>query len=335
MTIERKNWIDWAKCIAITMVVLGHIPQEKESFLPFYICIFHIPLFFFISGYLTKERTDTKEELKKCWHSLVIPYILYNIIFYPYWAIRLHIDHGVDFSFFEYITKPILGIILLQIDSPISSKVNGAMWFIVVLLIMRLTIHLCFRSKKPVLYIIIIALLFVGIYILTNGLNISLPLTIEGLIKCMPLYLLGYLTKHYRWIDNISRYKDILGATLFISISIGVSFIYKSPRCLVYQISSFYIILITATYGFLFLCKVFNSIKSHIIVNISIGTLMIMGVHWMYIGTTNFILEHLFSMNKGIAYSWPLAILFAICINAAIYPLIILAKRHMPVLLGK
>ena len=122
MANNRINWIDWAKCIAITMVVYGHIPQTEGSFLPFYICTFHIPLFFFISGYLTKTRHDTKEEIKKCMHSLFIPYILYNIIFYPYWAIRLYIDQGISFSVFDYVIKPLIGLPFLQINSSISSS---------------------------------------------------------------------------------------------------------------------------------------------------------------------------------------------------------------------
>jgi fucose 4-O-acetylase-like acetyltransferase len=335
MVNNRINWIDWAKCIAITMVVYGHIPQTEGSFLPFYICTFHIPLFYFISGYLTKTRLNTKEELSKCKHSLIIPYILYNIIFYPYWAIRLYIDQGIVFSLFDYIIKPIIGLFFLQINTSVSSSVNGAMWFIAVLLIMRLTIHICIHTSKPLLYIKIIASLFIGLFVITVYQKTPLPVTIEGLLKCMPLYLLGYLTKQYHWLEKISFQKDLTGTFILISISMGAALVYRDSDCFTYQIIAFYIVLITATYGTLLLCKVLNSITSSIIVNISIGTLMIMGLHWMFIGTTNYVLEHIFSMTTGITYSWTIAIIFAICIDAAIYPLILFAKKHLHVLLGK
>lgn len=335
MTTERINWIDWAKCIAITMVVFGHIPEPKGSFLPFYICTFHIPLFFFVSGYLTKTRTDTKKEFSKCFHSLIIPYILYNIIFYPYWAIRQYIDHNVTFSLFEYVIKPIMGLPFLQINSPISSSVNGAMWFIAVLLIMRLTVHLCIHISKPLLYIIIIAIVFGGIYVISIYQKISIPTTFEGLFKCMPLYLCGYITKQKHWLEKVSFQKDFIGAFILISISVGATFVYKDSNCFTYQMIAFYIVLLTATYGMLMFCKVLNSITHPVIVNISNGTLIIMGLHWMFIGTTNFILEHLMSMNNGIKYSWVMAIIFALCIDAAIYPLILIAKKRFPILLGK
>ena len=335
MANNRINWIDWAKCIAITMVVFGHIPQTEGSFLPFYICTFHIPLFFFISGYLTKTRPNTKEEFQKCKHSLIIPYILYNIIFYPYWAIRLYIDQGVGLSVLDYIIKPLIGIPFLQINSPISSSVNGAMWFIAVLLIMRLILHLCIHTSKPLLYIKIIALFFIGIYVVSMKHKYPLSMTIEGLFKCMPLYLLGYLTKQYHWLEKVSFQKDSIGAFILISISIGATFVYRDSDCFTYQMIAFYIVLITATYGTLLLCKALNSITSSVIVNVSIGTLMIMGLHWMFIGTTNYVIEHIFSMSSGMTYSWTVAIIFAICIDAAIYPLILLAKKHLPVMLGK
>lgn len=335
MTKDRINWIDWAKCIAITMVVYGHTPQLKDSFLPYYVCLFHIPFFYFISGYLTKARFDTKEEFNKCKKSLIIPYFLYNIIFYPYWAVRLYLDEGVNFSFSEYIIKPIIGLLFLQIDTPISYSVNGAMWFIVVLFVMRFTIHICIHTSKPLLYMKTIAIVLAGIYFLAIYKKIPFPLTIDGIFRCMPLYILGYLTRYYHWLDKVSLRRSLIMALILISISLWAAYITKNINSFTYERIAFCIVLISAPYGFLFLCKVLNNITSPIIVNISIGTLMIMGLHWMFIGTTNFVLEHILSMNTGITYSGIVAIIFAIGIDAAVYPLIIFAKKYMPILLGK
>jgi fucose 4-O-acetylase-like acetyltransferase len=61
---NRLNWIDWAKVIAISFVVFGHIPQVSGSFPQHYIVTFHMPLFFFISGYLTKKELLNANTLK-------------------------------------------------------------------------------------------------------------------------------------------------------------------------------------------------------------------------------------------------------------------------------
>ena len=77
----RINWIDWAKVIAIFFVVFGHTPQERGDFLITYICTFHMPFFFMLSGFLSKGSTDTESNLRKHWHTLIIPYFFYNLIF--------------------------------------------------------------------------------------------------------------------------------------------------------------------------------------------------------------------------------------------------------------
>ena len=90
---NRLNWIDWAKAIAISFVVFGHTPQTVGSPLVCFITQFHIPLFFFISGYLTKKEYMNKQTAKKYFHSLIIPYLCYNLIFYPYWVARYLIEN--------------------------------------------------------------------------------------------------------------------------------------------------------------------------------------------------------------------------------------------------
>ena len=145
---ERINWIDWAKVIAITMVVFGHIPENPNNFLMQYVCTFHMPLFFFISGYLSKHRTDIRANLLKYWKSLVIPYFLYNIIFYPYWLIRYQLENKGDFSIFEIMVKPVMGTLFGQIETPISYTVSGVTWFLVALFLMRVVVDLCNKYKK-------------------------------------------------------------------------------------------------------------------------------------------------------------------------------------------
>jgi len=329
----RINWIDWAKCIAITMVVFCHIPQD--SFLKFYIGIFHMPLFFFISGYLTKVRKDTKEELSKWKRSIIIPYFLYNLIFYPYWVIRLYVDNGGNIGLFDYLVKPFIGLLLLQIDTPISCSVNGVTWFLVALIIMRMTVHLCSKSRYSTLYMQLISLFFILFFTINSYYELFDSLLIVDLLKCMPLYVLGFLTRKFSFLNNTPKKNNFIWTILLIFISVVCGKIYHDTNSFVIEMISFYVVLVTATYGFMFLCKLLDSQKSSIMVNLSLGTLMIMGLHWMYIGTTNFVLEHILHLQTGIEYPWYISIIFALAIDMAIYPLIIYAKKKMPILLGK
>lgn len=85
MTQQRYNWVDWAKAIAIYAVVLGHITNSTNPYWVQYIsrigCIFHLPVFFFISGYLFIIKEDSFWEFtKKSAQMLLIPYIFFNIV---------------------------------------------------------------------------------------------------------------------------------------------------------------------------------------------------------------------------------------------------------------
>ncbi|WP_414621273.1 acyltransferase family protein [Calothrix sp. CCY 0018] len=76
---QRINWIDCWKGIAIVTVVAGHVFSELK--IAKYIFWFHMPLFFFISGYLYKEKYDYLAFFKKKFFHLIVPYISFLILF--------------------------------------------------------------------------------------------------------------------------------------------------------------------------------------------------------------------------------------------------------------
>lgn len=72
---ERIAWVDWAKVIGISLVVYAHIPNAPLSSIVF---LFHMPFFFMISGWLYKPR-PLKQEWKRTWRCLIVPYLIYNV----------------------------------------------------------------------------------------------------------------------------------------------------------------------------------------------------------------------------------------------------------------
>ena len=77
---ERVKWIDSLRGFAIVLVILGHagIPQTMRI----WIYSFHIPLFFFISGYVfsLKKVNNFKEFLIKKIKGIVIPLICFSFV---------------------------------------------------------------------------------------------------------------------------------------------------------------------------------------------------------------------------------------------------------------
>jgi len=92
---QRVLWLDVAKGLGIILVVIGHalgglidspagrgFPQGREIFLAIY--VFHMPLFFFLSGLLVRPRIDSGRTafFLNLLATVVYPYFLWSIIQY-------------------------------------------------------------------------------------------------------------------------------------------------------------------------------------------------------------------------------------------------------------
>lgn len=78
MKSERVLWIDALKGFAMICVILGHmqIPKVISQF-----CFaFHMPLFFFVSGYLYGSRHPSAAWILRKMDGLLVPYVIYSSI---------------------------------------------------------------------------------------------------------------------------------------------------------------------------------------------------------------------------------------------------------------
>lgn len=73
---NRIHWIDTFKGIGILLVVIGHIWEPSRT----YIYAFHMPLFFFISGYLYKPVPNIKSYFFKKSLQLLVPYLSFLLV---------------------------------------------------------------------------------------------------------------------------------------------------------------------------------------------------------------------------------------------------------------
>lgn len=83
---QREYLFDNYKVLLILLVVIGHFIEPSNDQNPFLyelkwgIVAFHMPAFIFISGYFSKRIPS----LKKMLCGLVIPYFVYEILYYFY-----------------------------------------------------------------------------------------------------------------------------------------------------------------------------------------------------------------------------------------------------------
>jgi len=92
---ERKAWIDTAKAFAIFLVVMGHylgdVPPARA-----YIYTFHMPLFFFISGFLFRKKGSWLGFVGKRARSLLLPYLIFSLLKYIYSILKSNYGRSVS-----------------------------------------------------------------------------------------------------------------------------------------------------------------------------------------------------------------------------------------------
>ena len=347
---ERIYWIDWAKALAVMTVVFCHLPQSQEWYYYRFLQACIITIFFFLSGYLKKDRGSDKENWKKYWQGLILPYLIYNAIVYPYWLLKYFLQHGVIPDLFEAM-RPIFGALLFQHENAFCEPLNGPLWYLPAILLMHIILDLSKKTKHLHWMMSILCIVSVFLYGLNNKYLFMPNLTPIGFLRGLPFYYLGYQmnrAKESSTIGNVpsvssaANYKGavpiVLGCVSMLTLSIlffhwHMQTFYSGDHML--HIALFYPVNLCFLFGVLYGCKLLNGIKSGIIANLSIGTLVIIGLHAPVVSLINFVLEHILHIQGTICYHWYEALPVSLLITTILYPVILFGKRHIPLLLGR
>lgn len=77
---KRITYVDIAKGFGMLLVVIGH--SNPPEIMYRYIALFHMPFFFFISGFLYSEKATVKDFVKRKFLHLYIPLVFWNLLFF-------------------------------------------------------------------------------------------------------------------------------------------------------------------------------------------------------------------------------------------------------------
>lgn len=81
MKSQRNAVFDIAKCLAMYLVVLGHLVADRIGDPAYFINLLHLPVLFFISGFFSVssvEKRTAGELLKRKTVTLLVPYLLWS-----------------------------------------------------------------------------------------------------------------------------------------------------------------------------------------------------------------------------------------------------------------
>ena len=328
---ERINWIDWAKAFCMTVVVFCHLPQQEDTFHLQFLASVILSTFFFISGYLKKEVLSVKESAKKYGYALLIPYLLYNALYYPYWLAKFYIEHG-SITLSDAI-KPITGTLLGQLNNSFSCELNGVTWFLIALFMMHILTDVLNRYRHGQKVMLIISIITMILYGANKYYHYAPYITYHGFIRCLCFFFLGNISHQWEHLKTLNLAKDLAIGITTLSTCLILFYWHINEDIFPLHIALYYVVNLISVIAFIHLAKALNSIKCQLITLISIGTMLIFGLHRMMIGIIDFGIEKTLH-HPNIIYDWSACLMIALTIEIVLLPLIIY-RRRWPILFGK
>lgn len=336
---ERISWIDWIKATAVVTVVFCHLPQSQDWFYYRYLQTTIITVFFFVSGYLKKDRANQRENWRKYWHSLVVPYLLLNAIIYPFWIAKFAMTNGAWPSLADSL-RPIVGALLFQHESSYATHLNGALWYLPAVLMMHLLIDATNTRRsvaKPLM--VSFCILSVLLYAACKYWGLAHNLTPIGFLRRLPFYYLGYLMGRQRLLCDYRPWRDAAMSAACLLLSLPLFYWHLHEERLWLHLALFYAVSLLFVFTVVFGCKLIStphrSPQPNVITTLSIGTLLVIGLHEPLITVINYAIRLCTGITTTPLYHWYEALPLALLITALLYPVILWSMRHLPILMGR
>lgn len=334
---ERYEFLDYAKIIGIWLVVLGHytyaqnVPFEDNCVwhMMFIVTLFHMPLFFIISGMLYKP-VNLKKTIKKGWTQLIIPYIIMA-------TIGLFIEFCVNHFDLSVLLKGFFGIVSgNDMDKYGTLSYTRPIWFLYSLFMVKLMMILTQKASW-----IGGALCVIGVLFLYFG-N-KLWFRIDSSLIGFCFFYIGYLIKNW-WLKLKNASINWLLCAICINILILLvvahnNINYTIPqgamsinKCRGGNYPIFFIISgFSGTYLVLSICSLISRLikisNGNLIRFLSNGTIVILGFHML-------VYMFLIKPYWGVFNDTLLVVVISF-INLVICLLILLfCNRYIPQILG-
>jgi fucose 4-O-acetylase-like acetyltransferase len=323
-------------------VVLGHIkiPENFENV----IYSFHMPLFFFISGYLEKDRT-VKETLKNGLKTIIIPYVILYGLFYLWWFPVSLVRHPEIFgtiSLDNAVIKPFLGMIFgVGYNTDFSIMVNVPLWFLMGLFFAKI-FHCLLKTilKQNYILILLSNFMVIGIVYLIKTLEIDLLFSLDSAFLALPYFIIGNTMKKR---ETIRQYK--INGIKNIMIVLGISIVCFIILILIVPLNGridingcnfgknillFYLIGMVGIISTIILSQICQK-RIKIVELISSGTIIIMAFH----GIVSSIILRVIGLRGEEIIINPFVAGFVAIINVIIFVIpTVIIKKYFPIILG-
>jgi fucose 4-O-acetylase-like acetyltransferase len=323
---QRIEFIDLAKGICISLVVLLHVYGDLSGTVIKIMNLFRMPLYFVLSGLFFKTYDGWIPFFKKKTNKLLIPFLFTFLFIIIPSSYLLNIKDGVEVSLSELIYGG-YGKFNLGID--------GAIWFLICLFALNIFFYLIFLiSRQNIIAICILSCLCGIAGYMINCYNCYLPMWFDSALTAMPFFMIGYVMRNYSNIlyENITK-KDYILCSIMFLVLIGAYFYdeWQGTGAIAYGSNTFDISIITlysggvaGTFCILIISKYFKHILG--ISYIGRYSIVVLLTHLIYM----FIIRNLLYQLRISQESISLNLLVFITIMLLELPTIKFCISHLP-----
>jgi acyltransferase len=329
---KRLDYIDVLKGIGIVYVILGHFLHELPPYFRAYIYTFHMPLFFFISGYLFNydKNKQCKPFIQKRVKSLLIPYlILEGILFIYNFCYNIAFDVHINYS--EYIESIFYG------NKIFDKHYISTLWFLLCLFVTEILFYLVFYVSKRNKVITSFAIILSSIigFIYSDLTSFRLPFAMDVAFTALAFYSLGYFFRHSHFSSKLLTNKALL-LPLFFMANLGFGFLNynQSGRTdlLFLSYGNYLYFYAAAISGILFYFLLSQFININLLKYFGRNSLIIMSFHLQILAVLKRVLFDVYQITIPESVLIPVLFLLVVVINSFF---IFLINRYAPFLIGR
>lgn len=209
----RYDFIDFLKGVGIFLVVWGHTMFPRSV----YIYSFHMPLFFFLSGFLHKDKPARQFIIGKI-NTVYIPYAIFTVLSWLFYLLRkLSLDDysGLAKHFYK-LTSLITGTA--------DNGGNNPIWFLTCILVVSIAFLPISRIKNTKLrFGAVLCASLVGYLLSVTKISLlfNIYFNIDIAFSGMVFYYLGYIVKQQSFLSYLDSGRRWLLAVVVVLAEIA------------------------------------------------------------------------------------------------------------------
>lgn len=203
----RDLGLDVLRIVGIAAVVFGHVvagPATHQWLYPW-----HVPLFFFLTGYFWSPGRTLGREVGSRWRSLMVPYLTWLVVvIIVYWFVA------------SVLSAPSVDVVVRAIwGGSLAGGPFGAYWFVSVLFVTAVLYRSIERLPVPVHYAI--ALTGIVVATLLPGTLGRTPLAVGLAVPCLIFVLAGRTARVF---ERRVRHPALTGFGILVVCALVVGF---------------------------------------------------------------------------------------------------------------